>query len=708
LKKNIKILLLIFLLILIGSVLYWQYYKKSIIKSTIENAVAKETDSLYFIHYDSSSIDEINGNASFYNIELQPDPLQKQLVQFDTTAAAPVYNIHIDEVKIQGANIAALLNNTAVEAAAIKIIHPVIYIINAEKKQKKVLAASDSLAIYKKLLGKYKTINAKEIIIDDGFLNFVNKKGEVRSSFKNIGLQLKNFSIDSTKNYKNIVSYFIKDILLKVKEIIINDDKKQVIFTDLEYNATKKQLRLKKLQQKNKQQKIVFDLNNIAISNIATDSFIIKQQLMADELVTDGGILTLYTNQNKNTGNSNDEIKMDNTYFDEARLNKIVIGNTSIVIFNMAKPASPAVKINNVQFSAANIKTLYSGASIKNLIASSNWLLSGGGFSYISAAKLYKINIGAFTINSAKSTMHINSISIIPQLSEAAFVKTLTSQQDIYTINFKNIDVSGINNKLLITDKRIEADKVSLEPGIKIFNDRTVKPNLLSKVGNYPHQFLQKINLEMNIKELIIKNGYVAYKEKAAVTKQTGTVFFKNIDANISNVTNEKSFISKNNILALNATALFMGVSKLKTIWKLPLNTTNGAFNVTGTTDSFNATSLNTVTVPLGMVSIREGKFNKIIFDITGNDHVAKGSSTFLYENLKIDVLKKDTDSIKKKKLQTLVANILIKDKNPQNGEIRKNEIYQQRDVTKSFFFLLWKGILGAAKKTITGKNTDF
>lgn len=697
-----------FLVLLIAGLVYWQQYKKGIIKSSIKNAVSKQTDSLYFIHYDSSSIDEINGNASFYNVALQPDSLQKQLSQFDSASAAAIYNIHIDEVKVQSANIAALLNNTAVQAVSIKLIHPVIYIIDAKEKEKKVLNSSDSLAIYKKLLGKYKAINAKEIIIENGFLNLADKKGEVHTSFKNIAIQLKNFNIDSTRDYKNIISYFVKDILVKVKEISIKNDNNHTIFTDIEYNASEKQLRLKKFQQKNKQHKIVIDLNNTQINNIATDSFILKQQLMADELVTDGGILILYANKSKNSSDNNDEIKMDNTYFDEARLKNITIGNTEIQIYNSAKPAEPAIKINNVKFSAANIQTLYSGTSIKNLIGSSNWLISGDGFSFISSNKRYKINAGAFNMNSTKSAMHIKNISIMPQLTEAALVKSMTTQQDIYTINFKNIDVTGINNKLLILNKRIEADNVSLQPEIKIFNDRTVKPNLLSKVGNYPHQFLQKINFEIAIKKIIVKNGYLAYKEKAALTGQTGTVFFKNIDATIANVTNLKSLVSTNNMLVLNATSLFMGIGKLQTTWKLPLNTTNGAFNVSGVTDSFNAKSLNTITAPLGMVSIREGKINKIAFDIDGNDNAAKGSATFLYENLKIDVLKKDADTIKKKGLQTAVANFLIKDKNPQNGEVRKNEINQQRDVTKSFFFLLWKGILGAAKKTVAGKNTNF
>ena len=128
-KKYIKIIIGVFALAIIGGWFYWQQYKKRIIKNTIENAISKGTDSLYFIHYDSSYIDEVNGNASFFNVDLQSDSLQAQLVKFDTASSATVYNIHIDEVSISGANIPGLINNVSVEAATILIRHPVVYII---------------------------------------------------------------------------------------------------------------------------------------------------------------------------------------------------------------------------------------------------------------------------------------------------------------------------------------------------------------------------------------------------------------------------------------------------------------------------------------------------------------------------------------------------------------------------------------------------
>ncbi len=709
-KKFIKILIPVIALALLGGWIYWQQHKKSIIKNSIENAVSKGTDSLYFIHYDSSSIDELNGNASFYNVALQSDSLQRQLNLFDTASAATLYNVHIDEVTVRGANIPALLNNSGVDASSIQIIHPVVYIINSGKKEQHDWNAGDTLAIYQKLLGKFNKIHSNEIIVEHGFLNFADKTGNPHTALKDISIHLKNFRIDSTKDYSNIVSYFIKDVVVKVKEIFLKGEKNEARFMDVEYNAPGKFLYLKKFQQKNNDNQLVFDINSTSINNISTDSFILRQQLKAEELKCDGGMLSFYRKPVKDANAGNDEIEIDNNYFDEAQLNKVTIGNTRLMIYNKAKPGAPPFVLTNVKFAAAEIQKLYSGTNIKNLISRSNWILSADGFSFLSEDRRYKMNVGAFNINNALSTVHVNSFSVVPQLSEAAFSKSIKHQDDLYDLDFKHIELTGVNTKTLINDKRIDAETVTLQPVIKVFNDRTVAPNPASKVGKYPQQLLQKVKFPVNIRKLIIKNGYVAYKERGAISKETGTVFFKNLNGTVTNVTNIKEIIAKNNMLLLNATTSFMGVSDIQTSWQIPLNSTNGAFTVSGTGGRFNAEILNQITEPLGMVSIRKGIFNKITFNLTGNDLMAKGTALFLYDDLKIDILKKDSkDSMvtQKKDVMSFVANIFVRNKNPQNGETRKNDVYMERDVTKSFFYLIWKSVFAAAKKTVQGKSTD-
>lgn len=699
-KKYLKIILVMLALGAVGGWIYWQQYKKSIIRNSIESAISKGTDSLYFIHYDSSSVDEINGNASFYNVTLQSDSLKRQLLLYDTASAATIFNVQIDEVSVRGANIPGLLNNTSIEAKTIYIKHPVVYIINSGKKEKKQFNNEDSLAIYQKLLGKFKSINANGIVIENGFLNFTDKTGETNTALRNINIALKNFKIDSTRNYENIVSYFIKDIIANVKEVYIKGDKNQATFTDVEYNAPGKFISLDKFQQKNNEGKLIFDINKTSIREISTDAFINRHQLKAGEVTSGGGMLTFYSKQKKDTVAANSEIEIDNNYFDEALVNKITVGNTQIYIYNRAKPKEAPMMIGNVKFSASDIQKLDSGTSVKNLISNSNWKLSGDGFSFLSENKRYKINIGAFEMNNANSTMNIKNFSMGPALSEEAFTRSLARQEDLYTIELNNIQLSGIDTKMLVAKQRLEATTATLQPTFKIYRDRTIAEDPTSKLGKYPHQLLPKIKFPFSIKKVNIKNGLIAYTEKGAVSKKTGVVSFKNINGTVSNLTNITDIINKNNLMLVNATGSFLGISQMQTTWKLPLSSTNGAFEVNATAGAFNATGLNAITEPLGMASIKKGQVNSANFTVTGNDLSAKATGTLLYEDLKIEILKLDSGATKKKGLQSLLANALMKDRNPQNGVTRTEEATYQRDITKSFFNLVWKSIFAAMKKT--------
>ena len=697
-KKTIKIVLVIVVLAVAGGWFYWQQHKKGIIKNAVENAISKGTDSLYFIHYDSSSIDEINGNASFFNVTLQSDSLQKQLQLFDTASSATIYNIQIAQVSILGANIAGLLSNTSIEANSILIKQPVIYIISSGKKEKKILNSNDSLAIYEKLLGKFKSINAKEIVIANGVLNFADKTGAPNTAFRDININLKKFRIDSTRDYQNILSYFVKDVIAKVKEVYIKGDKNQATFTDVEYNAPGKFISLKKFQQKNSEDKIVFDINNTSINNIVTDAFVLQQQLKAGSLTSDGGILTFFRKQKTNKDTTSDEIEIDNNYFDEALLNSVAIKNTRIFIYNRNKPDEAPLTINNVKFNATGIQTLDSGTHIKNLISNSKWTLSGDGFSFVTENKRYKLNIGPFDINNGSSSMRIKNFSMLPMISEAAFSKSIAYQQDLYTINISNITLTGIDTRKLIAKKILEAETATLQTVFRAYRDRTLPADNSSKVGKYPHQLMQAIKLPFSIKKIIINNGMATYVEKADISKKAGTVFFKNINGTIDNVTNMKT--AGNNILQLDATANFMGLSKLHSVWRFPLNSNNGAFEVTGTASPFNGPALNPMIEPLGMASIKSGKINKLDFKLTGNDYKATGNITFLYSDLKVELLKLDSAEVKKKNFMSILTNALIKDANPKNGVVRTSDIDYQRDITKSFFNLLWKSVFSGIKKT--------
>ncbi len=712
-KKGIKYTLLGVLAVVIIGFIVFQFYKKGIVRNAVENAITKKTDSLYYIHYDSSRIDEITGSARFFNVTLQSDSLQQQLMQSDSSAVNNIFNISVKEVAIEGLNIASFINNEKVAASSITLIQPHVSIINTGEDIEKPFDGRDSLALYEKMLGKFKSIASDNISIQDATITMYHKSSDPSVAINGINISINNFLIDSTKNYKNIAGYFVKEAKVKVHAAIIMQPAThtQISLEELDYNASTRSVTLKKFLQLNTQlQKPTYELQGVSIAGLNTDSFVLRKQLRADHLKTESGLLNFYVKKKTSTDSkaaSTETIDIENNYFDEAIVDAVTINNIDVAIYDQQKPTTAPTVFKSVNFTAIDIQKVQSGSRIRNLLNTATWILYAKGIGYKTKDGLYAISIGPFVIDNQKSTISIAYCHVLPLITEAQFSARIKVQQDLFKLQVKNIRLSGVDIPAILNRNRIVADLAQLEPTLNVFNDRTVPINPASKVGKYPAQLLLKLDLPVHVKKVLISKGMIAYKEKGAQSKEKGTVFFKNVSATIQNVTNIPASIKRDTMLAIQSKAQFMGASLLTAKWAMPLNKTTGDFSIVGYTNKFNATVLNPMIEPLGMASIKKGIIHSLNFSIYGNDDEANGTSTIKYDDLSIELLKNKEGELETKVLASALANLVIKNSNPTNDVIRKGDISMKRDITKSFFNLVWKSIFSAAKRTATGKNDE-
>ena len=713
-KTGNKILLgfFILLLVLTGGYIYWQQHKKGILRTAIQKEVLKGTDSLYRISYDSSYIDEINGDLKFFNISMQSDSLLEKYFHQDSLPQANIFKIHIKQLNILGADLPAFLSNTAVSARQIDILAPHIEIIQTGKKNPGSFSREDSLAIYERITGKFNRIETQRINIQEGSLRLLKSFPTAQTktiqttpadqlALTGITIAVNDFKIDRTRNYENIISYFIHDIELNVSELKQRLPKTILSAKNFNYNAKQKRIRIDEIDKSDSVDKSPRTrLLNLSMTGISTEEFIRNKKIRADSLLTDGGVVTLKTNLQKQNGDTRMEISND--FFESIWVKNIVVGSTDLIIYNTQKPRDNPLRMKNFKFSASDIQELIDGNNLKDLIAKANWKFSADGFSILTADKQYRAQIGPFALDKKNRTAYIQHLSLLPMLSEAAFVKTLDEQKDQLNLRANHIQLQAVDLETLLISQKLIAESGSMQPILKIFNDRTVPYSTQSKVGKYPQQLLMRMKFPIHIQRLKVKDGYVSYRERGHTSKQIGNVFFSNIQGEIKNISNIPSYVQKNNQLVVDASAQFLGAANLKTTWHLMLNSPHGAFTAKGTCGPFDASLLSQITEPLGMASISEGKINKLTFQMQGDDLKSKGEALLLYEGLKIKLLKPGEDStseLENKALMTGIVNMFMKSNNPNRGKIRTSSIDFRRDVYKSFFNLLWKSIFDAVKK---------
>ena len=705
-KIILRYLIAVIIIGAIAGYIYWQKNKKTIIKESIQNAIQKKTDSLYFIHYDSANIDEVNGNASFYKVSLQSDSAQKAMLNNNDSLPNALYNISIDEVTARGVDMSGLLRNNNVAAKMILLNKPVIQIINTGVDKPKPFTYNDTLELYQKIIGKFKSVQADTIQVVNGTVLVTDKKGKALTTLENINVTLNNFLVDSTRNYQNIISYFIKDVKVTVENIQLPESKNgsRINITKMLYDAPQKIVHVNSIQQyKAGNTTPVVDIKNVHLNQLNTDAFIINHQLKAGLISCDGGLITIYKKKKKRVSGE-DAIELSSDLIDEAEIGGIKLANTKIVIKDPSNESEIPFIINDVTFSASKVLSVTNSSTINDIINNAEWELSAGGFSFITKEKLYQFSAEGMLLNNKTGTIKVKRILLKPQLTEAEFTMASTVQKDRLDLSFSNIYLQGVNFKKLISTKILEAETASLQPLIKIFNDRTLPFSTTSKVGKYPQQLLTKLPFPFYVKKIIVNNGEVFYKEKARKSEMAGTPYFTKINGTIANVTNIPAKIKANKIMRLNVSSLFLGTAIIKTEWLLPLNLEDTLFTVTGEVGQMDAIVLNQIIEPLGMASIKSGTIHKLIFDLKCNNYYGEGHVTFLYNNLKVEVLKMSDEELKKRGLASFLANTFIKNDNPNNNSTYVGNVDFKRDITKSFFNLLWKSIFDGVKKTVLRK----
>ncbi|WP_301923542.1 hypothetical protein [Ferruginibacter sp.] len=158
--------------------------------------------------------------------------------------------------------------------------------------------------MYKKILGGFNSISTDTIQVINGTVLITDKKGKELTTLENINISLNYFLIDSTRNYQNLISYFIKDVKVTIENIQLPEfaNSSRINITRLVYDAPKKLLHLDAVQQyKLHDTKPIVDIKNIQLNQLNTDAFVMFQQLKAGLVTCDGGLVTIYKKKQKIT-----------------------------------------------------------------------------------------------------------------------------------------------------------------------------------------------------------------------------------------------------------------------------------------------------------------------------------------------------------------------------------------------------------------------
>ncbi|RXM38577.1 hypothetical protein BOQ62_16010 [Chryseobacterium sp. CH21] len=346
--------------------------------------------------------------------------------------------------------------------------------------------------------------------------------------------------------------------------------------------------------------------------------------------------------------------------------------------------------VNNIELSP---KPNQSGLSFKV----KDYYLTTRNLAY--KTQFYNMSLGLLKLN--KNKVQISNFVMKPLVSRAQFIKMIPVERDLYDLKAAQITAEG-EWELFSQHKMVNASHVSIESAnANIFRSKIPKDD--PKIKALYSKMLRSIKIPMTIQNLDLKNSVLVYEEDTPESMGPGKLTFSNFNMKVKNL-NSAKIKGKPIKVDIKINCSFMNLSPLSVNWNFDVADQNDAFAISGKTTNLPASGINPFIRPYLHVTATAGTIQEMLFNFKGNPAGLHGTFNLKHKDLKIAVLNKNNNE--KKGFLTAVANIFIKSDSgsyPESVAVENVE----RDPTKSFFNLFWKGIEQGLKKTLIGANVE-
>ncbi|MET3034476.1 hypothetical protein ABXT08_00085 [Chryseobacterium sp. NRRL B-14859] len=326
-----------------------------------------------------------------------------------------------------------------------------------------------------------------------------------------------------------------------------------------------------------------------------------------------------------------------------------------------------------------------------------DYFLTTRNFAY--KTEFYNINLGLLKLN--KNRIQANNFAMKPLVSRAQFIKMIPVERDLYDLKAGQITAEG-SWDLFSQNKFVNASQVMIQSAdANIFRSKIPKDD--PKIKALYSKMLRSIKIPMTIANMDLKNSVLVYEEDTPESMGPGKLTFSNFNMNVKNLNSAKTK-GKPTRVDIKINCSFMNLAPLSVHWNFDVADQNDAFAISGRIAGLPASGINPFIRPYLHVTATEGTIQELLFNFKGNPAGLHGTFNMKHKDLKIAVLNKHNHE--KKGFLTAVANVFLKSDSgsfPESVTVENVE----RDPTKSFFNLFWKGIEQGLKKTLIGKNVE-
>ncbi len=648
--------------------------------------IGYRSDSLYMF------LPKINHQLTGYELSISIkdstlDIKQLELISLSDTSSNQI-NVSSHEFKLRQINFHHLINEKQLHFYTGYVLTPKANIKLYQKAKKPTNLEKDLL--------KFGSLN-----VSNGSIHFENhiKNRSLMTDVRHLNLLIANFDLgkDSTifsaKNYLADVRdlsirHYGKEDSVNIKSALINTKEGDIKIQNISLNPTSHSS---------------LDIPEIRISGLDPEILAHEKRLVMDSLIirNPSADLDLRKQPDQQDENTNPGIpSITSKYFllDHGRFSVTKQG------LNHAQPLS----IGDIVFAVddLSIDSTTTMSSLPELLPSSS--LSTSQIAITTPDSLYEFRVAGIDYDGETNEFIIHNILLDPLYSRSQFQRHITYQKDWLDLHIDEIRLKNMDQRKMIEEDYLELEEIEIvNLNLDTHRDKRlpIEPDVQRPL---PQEMLMNIDQPFFINKVRIKNGFVSHSEFSESGTRPGNIFFRDIDAELKNISNDRNRLALNSIMTFNSRGVMMNTGNFDVTVDFDLLDAGQFFFFQGTLNDMDLTELNRLLEHTAFVRIRDGYNKHVTFNFEANEDYAIGDMKFYYDDLKIRVLNPDDEGNKGHgaSIKSFFANtFVVSKKNPHLLFVREGDIFHHRDGSKAIFNYWAKALLSGVVSSIGAKN---
>ncbi|MFD2600436.1 hypothetical protein [Flavobacterium suzhouense] len=433
-------------------------------------------------------------------------------------------------------------------------------------------------------------------------------------------------------------------------------------------------------------------IERIEVNNFSLWALLCKNQIAVSEVIIIKPDVTLFFRKEKYDPQKDFVKPFENTI----STGKLVIKNGEFKMLDSLQ--KPSVKVANISFELTNIKVDSTTLKKDIPVRYRDYALKCDSL-FFDMGKHYTIT--ANKLSTTDSKLSLENFRMTPKQSREQFTRMQPKELDQFNLSTKKISIPNLDWGYFRDTLYVHTPKITLD-GIYANIYRSKEPADDYTRKKLYSEMLRSLKFDLDVKQLDIKNTSIEYEEQLTFSKPAAKVSFSKFDAKIKNI---YSLTGHNNQKKLPATVLdvkclFMKSSPLRVTWSFNIPDKSDAFTIMGHLQNIDAQKTDAITMPL-MNARTDGHIKEVKFTFNGNLRHGSGPFAINYDDLKVDILKKDGK--KENKLVSTIANTIVK--NDSDDKLKETHVEVDRIQHKSVFNFLWRFTEQGLKQSVLPKT---